>query len=656
MSTILWPPLPDASPSSLARRAEETRHRELSWLLDALQETLSSLNALLAPQEQGSTLVVSSHRSEAIKGFITRNGSNITKGDMQLRLASLPPPRGQTSYKLSISTSPSAPALRLKQIAEVRTLINSSLDVVDATTWTGDKRDANFISGQLTLLHENIRDAKAALKGPPTADEADKTWASEPLDDKHSRRRSTPSRSSTPLGGAPSFTGFGLRDRLAHALGAGPRPPAHDEAEDVFTYRGAHVKVKEKVRVESQDPSLISAMAKLAALEHSVELGTRALDVVMAKDDEDDDRESGTTRMPNLYAEYLPNIKTLAITTVLETPRNDFTTLSLSDDRAKLVLEHDHHTNSIALPARISDQGTQHLQLPNAGESHCVNRISAEPIFGEQEPLVLWSAAHLDPQTTVHCKHCDALVSDDKIQVWKNLPSEAWAEMMDLWHCHKPDEPEHNHDEAPTKKGYAAGNKLMAQVGVGLVDVMSFLLFEDDCTVECRSSENSDNIHQAHCKTCDTLLGYRDPQTEGVRLQKPYLALSSKKDSTLQSYDAADWFSYCLNQAIETQGVRKFVFPALPYEIWVFSTNLAYSSSACPDPKQAMKVLFRAREGDQDVETLRAANLLIETLTLPPILEKLLYEVLQQKNSELPESLKVFMGWKVAVLPVLYSS
>ncbi|KAI4727313.1 hypothetical protein E4T49_04929 [Aureobasidium sp. EXF-10728] len=687
MSTILWPPLSDASPSLLARRADETRRRELSWLLDALQETLSSLksgledcSALLAPQEQGSTLVVSSHRSEAIKGFITRNGSNITKGDVQLRLASLPPPRGHTSYKLSISTSPSAPALRLNQIAEVRTLINSSLDVVDATTWTGDKRDANFISGQLTLLHDNIRDAKAALKGPPAADEADKLWASDPLDDKifdpppppnlsfhlsiadaalllHVRTLEPVSNtgSSTPLGGAPSFTGFGLRDRLAHALGAGPRPPAHDEAEDVFTYRGTHVRVKEKVRVESQDPSLISAMAKLAALEHTVELGTKALDVVMAKDDDDDHRQSEMFNMGNLYAEYLPNIKTLAVTTVLETPRNDSTALSLSSDRTKLVIEHDQHTTSIMLPARISSDGTQHLQLPNTGELQCVNRISAEPIFGEHEPLILWSAAHLDPQMRVQCKHCDALVSSDKIQIWKNLPSEAWAEMMDLWHCHKPDEPDHAHDEAPTKKGYAAGNKLTAQVGIGLVDVMSFLLSEDDCTVECRSSENGDNIHQAHCKSCDAILGYRDPQTEGLRLQKPYLALSSKRDSSPQSYDATHWFSCYLNQAIESQGVRKFVFPTLPYEIWVFSTNLAYSSSACPEPTQAMKVLFRAREGDQDVETLRAANLLIETLTLSPILEKLLHEVLQRKNSELPESLKVFMGWKVAVLPVLYS-
>jgi hypothetical protein len=191
MSTILWPPLPDTTALDLAQRAEETRQGELSWLLDALQETLSSLksgledcSALLAPREQGSTLVVSSHRSEAVKGFITRNGSNITKGDVHLRLASLPPPRGQTSHKLSISTQPSAPALQLKQIAEVRTLINSSLDVVDATTWTGDKGDANFISGQLTLLHENIRDAKAVLKGPPAASDSDRSWASDPLDDK----------------------------------------------------------------------------------------------------------------------------------------------------------------------------------------------------------------------------------------------------------------------------------------------------------------------------------------------------------------------------------------------------------------------------------------------------------------------------------------
>jgi hypothetical protein len=188
--------------------------------------------------------------------------------------------------------------------------------------------------------------------------------------------------------------------------------------------------------------------------------------------------------MANLYAEYLPNIKTLTITTVLETPRNVTTALWLSNDRSKLVLEHDNHTHRITLPAKVSGQGTQHLQLPNTGELQCINRIPADPIFGQEEPNTLWSATHLDQETRVHCKNCSTLVSNGKIHVWKDLPSEAWAEMMDLWHCHKPEEPARDSDDATAQKGYAAGNKLMAQVGVGLVDAMSFLVSEHDCAVE----------------------------------------------------------------------------------------------------------------------------------------------------------------------------
>jgi len=82
-----------------------------------------------------------------------------------------------------------------------------------------------------------------------------------------------------------SFSGFSLRDRLAQALG-GPRAPAHDEADEVFVYRGQNVRVKEKLRVETQDPSLMAAMAKLSALAHTVALSRRALDVAMGKEEE----------------------------------------------------------------------------------------------------------------------------------------------------------------------------------------------------------------------------------------------------------------------------------------------------------------------------------------------------------------------------------
>lgn len=185
MSTLVWPSVPA---DQLVKEEQSCLVRELEWLLSALQDTLQSLKAgleecadLLAPKDVGSTLVLSSHRSESLKGFITRVGTRVIKGDIHLRLPSLPPPRGQGSYKLSISSAPTAPTLVLEQLTSVRTLINSCLDVVDATRWTGDAGNANFISGQLKLLHDNVQEAKQALKG---GTDVNRPWNEDPLDDK----------------------------------------------------------------------------------------------------------------------------------------------------------------------------------------------------------------------------------------------------------------------------------------------------------------------------------------------------------------------------------------------------------------------------------------------------------------------------------------
>ncbi|TKA74254.1 hypothetical protein B0A55_05679 [Friedmanniomyces simplex] len=316
MSTLIWPPI---APADLLKEEENTLARELERLLSTLQDTLQSLKAgleecaaLLAPSEPGSTLVLSSLRSENLKGFITRVGTRIVKGDIYLRLPSVPIPRGQPSYKLSISSQPTAPTLALNQLTTTRTLINACLDVVDATRWTGDATNANFISGQIRLLHDNIQEAKAALKGWTPSQ---KLWYDDPVDpaaftpplpsnlsfhlsvseaavllNVRTLEAAYPNTgTNTPLSAAagsapaPSYTGFSIRERLAGVLGGG-KPAFHDEAHEVFVYKGQEVRVKEKVRVESQDPSLMAAMAKLGALERNVALARRALDVVMGRE------------------------------------------------------------------------------------------------------------------------------------------------------------------------------------------------------------------------------------------------------------------------------------------------------------------------------------------------------------------------------------
>lgn len=80
------------------------------------------------------------------------------------------------------------------------------------------------------------------------------------------------------------LSGFSLRDRLF-----GPRHPVHDETGDSFQWRGEKVKVLEKLRVESQDPNILSAMAKLTALDHEVTKWRTALAVVMGGEEPDSD-------------------------------------------------------------------------------------------------------------------------------------------------------------------------------------------------------------------------------------------------------------------------------------------------------------------------------------------------------------------------------
>lgn len=91
MSAAVWPPIDAAQ---LEREQTASQARELEWLLGELRDTLQSLKAgfeecaaLLAPSESGSTLVLSSLRSESLKGLVTRVGTRIVKG-----VGSLHPP------------------------------------------------------------------------------------------------------------------------------------------------------------------------------------------------------------------------------------------------------------------------------------------------------------------------------------------------------------------------------------------------------------------------------------------------------------------------------------------------------------------------------------------------------------------------------------
>ena len=237
--------------------------------------------------------------------------------------------------------------LLLPQLTALLTLLNQALDIIDISRWTGDPHNGAFISGQLRLLADTIEEAHQTLKGGEEVT-GGKWWEDAMTEDvchlaflisravqpnhstflypvlfdflalplllssqsssySHSRSFETfsapvpPNLSlhlsiadaalllhvrtlAPPSTPESSLTGLSLRTRL----GLGPRPPVHDELDKVFKYRGEEVNVKEKVRVESQDPSLMAVMAKLSALGHAVGGWRLRVGVVMGEDLEGD--------------------------------------------------------------------------------------------------------------------------------------------------------------------------------------------------------------------------------------------------------------------------------------------------------------------------------------------------------------------------------
>lgn len=216
------------------------------------------------------------------------------------------------------------------------------------------------------------------------------------------------------------------------------------------------------------------------------------------------DEDHGRPMLPNetfitLYAELLLHIRTVTLFASLRTNHSRQTDVKLSADGCYITVSHEGQTATIRLPINVKGAGDAALELPSKPPGKELTlRLQLEEKEGSdllgalgredrQANVVPWDGASLNDAKDVEvvCKNCASpIIPKGKIQQWRDLPNENWAEMMDFWHCHKPDEHHlhnHTHEHAMGQKGYAAGNRLQATQGVGFVDLTSFLLKEADC-------------------------------------------------------------------------------------------------------------------------------------------------------------------------------
>ena len=188
-----------------------------------------------------------------------------------------------------------------------------------------------------------------------------------------------------------------------------------------------------------------------------------------------------------LYAELLLNIRQVTVVATLPSSSNKNTKVEISESCTAIIVHHEEETVALSLPCQVLRTGI--LEIPKPPSSELSFRLPFDKsvlltkMHEEDFALTQWSAKSLGSRTRIACKSCGYIWIDSSISSWRDLPSENWAEMMDFWHCHKPEAETNGHSNGHvTGKGYAADRRIAAQPGIAFVDVLHFQVHPDDCS------------------------------------------------------------------------------------------------------------------------------------------------------------------------------
>ncbi|PWY88025.1 hypothetical protein BO94DRAFT_556471 [Aspergillus sclerotioniger CBS 115572] len=361
-------------------------------------------------------------------------------------------------------------------------------------------------------------------------------------------------------------------------------------------------------------------------------------------------------------------------------------TITLSDTRRSISVSlHNDDPVTLKLPARVTQTSHRILHLhpstlpqtqPGAKQGQYSFRMQVDETDNDNAALfkvddtldgfVPWTATDMSPATRLRCLACGEGVLDEG-KVWKDLPSGNWAEMMDFWHCHKPDLPKEaeksegdGEDPNALVKGYGAANQVVAMEGSVLVDIPN--------------EDTTPTTTTINCSTCSTQLGIHDPITTGHRLFKTRLSASSTS-STSTSPDepttttTTTWshhppetiISAQLLELIERESTRRFILHhdhKTGLLIWIFNPTLHYSNSTPThsiSSQRAMKVFFRDLTEGEIEDMLHPQRGSVSSLAVEEV--RLLREeflgfrdVLRGSNGLLPVEARVFREWRVGLV------
>ncbi|KAK7207528.1 ubiquitin-conjugating enzyme E2-binding protein [Myxozyma melibiosi] len=333
------------------------------------------------------------------------------------------------------------------------------------------------------------------------------------------------------------------------------------------------------------------------------------------------------------YSELLPRVSKLSlVVSPLESEPSHLSRLGSSKLFVKLSAS--DSSSTIELPAKVSpDTPISLKQLAAFSEGSLSLRLTAARQERETH-TVPFPANELSQARQLHCRSCDEPLLRNEVK-FLNMPSENWYEMMDYWHCHKPDH-DHNASNAISK------DMLKPRQGVSLVGV-SYIDVLDGDLVELSEKNHSPPLR---CAACTKPIGVFDAVDKSIaKIHKWNISLTL--DGEKKVHDSEIYFAEILLEIGDIHANYHFAVSRasakddVVFYLWVFNNDLTYSSSFQPHPQRAMKIFYSTSPPTTQVVT--------ESIDIPDDLLEETMCVLNTRNRQLPESLRKFGEWDVSL-------
>lgn len=329
------------------------------------------------------------------------------------------------------------------------------------------------------------------------------------------------------------------------------------------------------------------------------------------------------------FTEYLPRLNSISV--VSDVPDNttleDISGVSLNSSMELSIQLKQSSPIKIKSPIPINDLKVSGVKLVNNTLSFSIklSEFTQETLPFTEQTIDQWSCKDLSRTPEINgrhsfkfiCNNCKFLLIESYGFNFKDMPSELWYEMMDFWHCHKPD----NHEEH--KKDY----KGVLKPDYGTIIVGGYYLLQ-------KYNENIIQINDTlTCKSCECILGemYQDV----MRIYKWTILLEYEKDNQLirESYNSGLFIYNLMVDKINSTATRKFKLEINDKSTFIWVMNLGLNvcvNGAVHD--NALKLLVSDDVQNKDD---------YETLDIPDdeITSKFLQD-LTETNKLLPKSIQ----------------